>query len=353
MMSWFSRTRESGAEQQSGWQVFQPNTPLHCYICAASGRPLPMELGITGYIILFAVSLFVLLKASDWFISAAEKIGLAAGISPFIIGVTIVAFGTSLPELATSIKAVFDGVSGIVAGNVVGSNITNILLVLALTVILGREIILDHDVMDIDMPMLFGSSLILYFVAYDYQVTYLEAFLLLGGLFVFLMSSFQASPKEKRKRESVSIQTFGLLVVGAALVYFGADYTILSISEISTYAGIDPEVIALTLVALGTSLPEVVVSVNAARKGKAAIAVGNVIGSNIFNSFAVIGIPRLFGSLEISKNMVSWSLPFMIAVTFLFVLVCISKRISRWEGWLMLLLYTVYVAQLVDQSLHS
>jgi len=112
-------------------------------------------------------------------------------------------------------------------------------------------------------------------------------------------------------------------------------------------------VIALTLVALGTSLPEVVVSVNAARKGKAAIAVGNVIGSNIFNSFAVIGIPRLFGSLEISHNMVSWSLPFMIGVTFLFVLVCISKRISRWEGWLMLILYTVYVAQLVDQSLHA
>ena len=312
-----------------------------------------MELGIIGYIVLFAVSLFVLLKASDWFISAAEKIGLAAGISPFIIGVTIVAFGTSLPELATSIKAVFDGVSGLVAGNVVGSNITNILLVLALTVILGREIILDHDVMDIDMPMLFGSSLILYFVAYDYQVTYLEAFLLLGGLLVFLRSSFQASPREKRKRESVSIQTVGLLILGATLVYFGADYTILSISEISTYAGIDPEVIALTLVALGTSLPEVVVSVNAARKGKAAIAVGNVIGSNIFNSFAVIGIPRLFGSLEISHNMVSWSLPFMIGVTFLFVLVCISKRISRWEGWLMLILYTVYVAQLVDQSLHA
>ncbi|MCB0659125.1 MAG: calcium/sodium antiporter [Saprospiraceae bacterium] len=310
-----------------------------------------MEFGIIGYIVLFAVSLFVLLKASNWFISAAEKIGLAAGISPFIIGVTIVAFGTSLPELATSIKAVFDGVPGIVTGNVVGSNITNILLVLPLTVILGREIILDHDVMDIDMPMLFGSSLILYFIAYDYQVSYFEAFLLLGGLFVFLRSSFQASPPEKRQKGGVSIQTIGLLLVGATLVYFGADYTIFSISKISGYAGIDPEVIALTLVALGTSLPEVVVSVSAARRGKAAIAVGNVIGSNIFNSFAVIGIPRLFGKLQISESMVSWSLPFMIGVTFLFVLVCISKRISRWEGWLMLLLYAIYVAQLVDKSL--
>ncbi len=273
------------------------------------------------------------------------------GISPFIIGVTIVAFGTSLPELATSIGAVIDGVSEIVVGNVIGSNVTNILLVLSLTILFGREIIMDHNVLDVDMPLLFGSALILFFVLYDLEINYLETAVLIIGLAVFLRSSFRSGPRERNRKEAVNIRHILLLVAGAALVYFSADYTVFSIKKISTYAGIDPNIIALTLVALGTSLPEVAVSLKAAKKGKAAIAVGNVIGSNIFNSFAVLGIPRLFGQIVVPENIMEWSLPFLMGVTVIFILVCISKRISRWEGMMLFLLYCIYIGQLVQNSL--
>ena len=155
---------------------------------------------IVTNIIFLSISIFVLVKASDWFIDAAEKIGLSFGISPFIIGVTIVAAGTSLPELATSIIAVMSDNSELVIGGVVGSNITNILLVLSLTAILGKEIILDFDVMDVDMPMLFGSAILLFFAIYDGNFSLFEAFLFLAGMVIFLANSFRGKGREKKQQ---------------------------------------------------------------------------------------------------------------------------------------------------------
>ena len=304
---------------------------------------------LLGYIVLFVVALGVLLKASDWFISAAEKIGLAVGISPFVIGVTIVAFGTSLPELASSISSVYAGISSVVVGNAVGSNITNILLVLSLTIIFGREILIEHNILDVDLPILLGSAFMLYFLLQDAEVSFLDMGVLLAGLAIFLANSFTSDRTEKKNREPAGWRAYGLLIFGGVLVYFGAEYTIVAISKISHMIGIDPGVIALTVVALGTSLPEVVVSISAARKGKASIAVGNVIGSNIFNTFAVMGIPRLFGRLEIPDQVINFGLPFMVGVTILFLIVCLSKRISRWEAFLMLLFYLLYIVILIDQ----
>lgn len=299
------------------------------------------------YLALFIVSLAVLVFASDWFIGAAEKIGLGFGISPFVIGVTIVAFGTSLPELAASISGIYQGASDVVIGNVVGSNITNILLVLGLTAVVGKGIDLKFNVMQNDMPMLFASAFILYFMIQDLEVTNIEAIILLVMLVVFLINSVKSGMDGEQKAEKADLKTWGMLFLGGVLVTVGAKYTIVGMMEISKMAGISTYVITVTAGALGTSLPEVVVSIAAARRGQHAIAVGNVLGSNIFNTYAVIGIPTLLKSIEIPEKTLGFGAPFMVAVTILFGMVCISKKITKWEGMTLLVFYVFFILQYV------
>lgn len=304
------------------------------------------------YILLFIISLAVLVFASDWFIAAAEKIGLSFGISPFVIGVTIVAFGTSLPELATSIAGVYTGASDVVIGNVVGSNITNILLVLGLTAFIGKGIDLNFNVMHNDMPMLFASAFIVYFMIQDLCVTKFEAIILLVLLAVFLINSVKSGKEEDHVREKIDLKTWGMLLLGGVLVYFGAKYTLVAMLEISEMAGVSTYILSVTGVALGTSLPEVVVSIAAARRGQHAIAVGNVLGSNIFNSYAVIGIPSLLKTIEIPEATMDFGAPAMVAVTILFGMVCLSKKISRWEGMTLLVFYVFFLLQYVSMAVN-
>lgn len=305
-----------------------------------------MDLAI--YIGLFVISLAVLVIASDYFIGAAEKIGTYLGIPSFIIGVTIVAFGTSLPELATSIASVMRGTSEIVVGNVIGSNITNILLVLGSAAFVTKRMKIDFDVMDIDMPLLFGSAFLLYFALSDLHFSWLEAFVFLLGLVVFLFNSFSGDNKAAKDHtiEKLKPSVYVALVLGAILVYFGATYTIFAMEEVSKIMGIDPHIIALGAVALGTSLPEVVVSVKAAKAGKYGIAIGNVLGSNMFNTFAVMGIPSMFGTLVIPQDTLTFSLPFMVATTIMFGMICLTKKISKWEGAMLILFYIFFLFQL-------
>ncbi|MGA1582946.1 MAG: calcium/sodium antiporter [Saprospiraceae bacterium] len=300
---------------------------------------------------IFVVSLGVLLKASDWFIDAAERIGLSLGVPQFIIGVTIVSVGTSLPELATSIASIYIGKSEIVVGNVVGSNITNIALVLGLTAVYSKQISLDGKMWNGDLPFLFASAFLLYFVLLDLNFTLFEAILFLFGNVLFLAYSFSSGDEEEVIRPPLQAAVFLKLIAGGALVYFGASYTIYAISELSDIAGIDPDVIALTAVALGTSLPEVIVSLNAARKGKTSIAVGNVLGSNVFNTFAVMGVPRLFGPLVIPESVLNFSLPLMMVMTVLFGIMCVSSRITRWEGLVMLMFYAFFIVELFQNQM--
>ena len=308
-----------------------------------------MEIAL--YLGLFVVSLAVLLKAADWFIDSAEEIGFSLGISPFIIGVTIVAFGTSLPELATSIASVFKGKSEIVIGNVVGSNITNIALVLGLTVVVAREIKLHSLIWHVDMPFLLSSAFLLWFLVRDGEVTVFEAIIFTGALILFLVYSLKSDEGEEDLfRKKISWKSYAWLIVGGSLVWLGADYTILAIIKLSELIGVSSEVIALSLVALGTSLPEVIVSLGAARKGKTSIAVGNVLGSNIFNTFAVMGISGFFGKLHIPPGILSFSLPFMIVMTILFAVMTLSRRITRWEGIILLIFYVFYMVELFSKD---
>ncbi len=306
--------------------------------------------GLLVYILLFAVSLAVLLFASDKFIESAEKIGLSLGISPFIIGVTIVAFGTSLPELATSLASVFSGSSEVVVGNVIGSNITNILLVLGATGIIHKSFTMDFDIMDVDMPLLLISCFLLFFALSDHHISFGEVIIFLAALVVFLINSVQGAGSDEEERPSVGIKDYLMVVAGIFFVFLGAHFTIHYIELISLALKINPELIALTVVALGTSLPEVIVSIAAARRGKHAIAVGNILGSNIFNTYAVMGIPALFGDLKIPEGITDFGLPFMVVVTIIFALVTFSKRVTRWEACMLLLLYGFYLMELIKRG---
>ena len=298
---------------------------------------------LIAYIGLFVVSLFVLVKASDWFVSGAEAIGLSLGISPFIIGVTIVAFGTSLPELAASIAAVVSGASEIVVGNVVGSNITNILLVLGLTAIFSKKIQLDRNAMAIDISMLIASALLLWFALTDLRMSWFDIVVFLIGMFIFLMNSISGDKDDLVDRPAATSRNYLMVLVGAGLVYGGAHFTIVAIQEISMQIGINPEIIALTCVALGTSLPEVVVSITAARRGNSGIAIGNVLGSNLFNTFAVMGIPALIGPLVIPQSILGFSLPVMVVVTAIFAGLILAKQINRVFGLMLVVGYVFFL----------
>lgn len=300
------------------------------------------------YLGLFVVSLAVLVKGSDWFVDSSEKIGLSFGISPFIIGVTLVALGTSLPELGSSIASVYEGKSEIVVGNVIGSNVTNILLVLGIVAVISKVVRMDYNIMDVDMPLLIMSAGLLYFAIYDGKFTLVEAVIFLVANGVFLFNSIRGSKKSKAKDIKVGPKEYGLLLLAGVLIFLGSKYTVVALNNLAEIFNIKSGFLALTLLALGTSLPEVVVSATAARKGKAGIAVGNVLGSNIFNTYFVMAIPSFFGELVIPSSILDFPLPFMLATSIVLALICASGRINRFEGYTLLIFYGFYLYKLTE-----
>lgn len=273
------------------------------------------------------------------------------GIPSFIIGVTIVAFGTSLPELATSIASVFNGTSEMVIGGAVGSNITNILLVLGAAAVYGKGIKIDYDVMNTDIPMLFGSAFLLYFALQDLTLSTMECVVFLAALAVFLLNSFNGNDDETVEKTKTSPKDWLILLIGAIAIYFSATYTIYGLTGLAEMMEIPNHIISVTVLALGTSLPEVIVSITAAKKGNHGMAVGNVLGSNIFNTYAVMAIPGLLGNLTIPADTMTFSVPFMLAVTILFGIICISRRISKWEGYMLLIFYVFFIVLSLDGQL--
>ncbi|MAF35466.1 conjugal transfer protein TraR [Candidatus Woesearchaeota archaeon] len=304
----------------------------------------------------FIVALLVLVKAADLFTRAAEKIGKKIGIPAFIVGVTIVSIGTSLPEIISSILAVLRGTSEMVVGNVIGSNITNIFLILGISAIVSKKLTLTYELIHVDLPIFVGSGFVLAVTIWDGIFSRGEAWIMLAGIFIYLMYmiSVQKTHKHKEikkemkgemKKEAIHPMTWLTLVLSAVMIYFGADYTVQSVMELSAILGIGTEIIAITAVALGTSLPELVVSITAAHKGKPEIAVGNILGSNIFNTFAVMGVPGLFGALVIPQSILFLGLPIMIMATIIYFFMTQDKQITQWEGWMLLLFYVLFVGK--------
>ena len=328
------------------------------------------------WILIFILSLAILIKSADWFVESSEKIGLALKISPFIIGVTIVAIGTSFPELASSIAATLKGATEIVTANTVGSNLANILLIVGLSAVVSRTLIVRRSLIDLDAPLLGVSTFLFVLVMRDKEIVLGEGILLIFGFLIYLLYTIfqrrepeEETPEakeilpsriERREKEAkievvslrpspsqkLHFKVFIFLILGMVGLAIGANYTIESIVKISEIFKISSSLIAITALAIGTSLPELMVSVRAALKKKYAIALGNVFGSNVFNALVVAGIPALISPLAVDDLTFKIGLPFLVIATLLFVISGISRRIHIWEGAMYLLLYILFVVKL-------
>jgi len=308
---------------------------------------------------IFILSLVVLIKSSDSFTKVAEKLGVHFRIPPFIVGVTIVSIGTSLPEIVSSVYAVIAGTPEIVVGNVVGSNIANILLILGVTAITAKNLKINFNMIRVDLPLFIASAMLLSVTIWDGVFTLPEALLCIAGVFIYFHYTVHAQKKyadkeikkemkSKMKDRKLSFSVFFQLAFSAIFIYLGAKYTVDSLVVIAGAFNIGSEIIAVSALALGTSLPELMVSVQAARNGKPEIAVGNILGSSIFNALGVMGIAGLFGVLPISNSILTFALPMMLIATLLYYFITEDNEITKWEGWFLILFYIFFIGKLLN-----
>lgn len=315
-----------------------------------------MEFALWGLI--FLVSLAALVKGADWILEGAKKVGLSLGMPPFVVGVLIVGFGTSAPELVSSIAGVLNGAYEIPAANAIGSNIANILLVLGITALIARgRLEVTKNIVDLELPLLTFVTLLFLAIAYDGAISVPESIVLLIGAVIYLAYTFihkdreeAGSDEEKVSRPKLTTKDVVLLFVGGALLAVGAKYLIDAVLALSGFIGLSVGVITILAVAIGTSLPELLVSVKAALQGNAEVAIGNIFGSNIFNILVVVGIPGLWGTLILDDPTLTIGLPVLIGVTFFFIISGLSRRIHTWEGAFYLLAYALFTMKLVGFS---
>ncbi len=311
-------------------------------------------------ILIMAIGGMVLLVAgAEIMVRGAEKLASQFGISPLVIGLTVVAFGTSAPELAIGIKSALLGQSDIALGNVVGSNILNILLILGLSAMI-TPLIVGSQIVRRDVPILLVASLLLFGMAFDGRIAIIEGAILFAGSIlytVFAIMSARRESKDDQTEESNQHPMMSILfvIVGLAMLVFGADLMVDSAVEIARWLGVSELLIGLTIVSIGTSLPEIATSVVAAMRGMRDLAVGNVVGSCLFNILAVTGATSIFGAngLSVDPALINFDLPVMLAAT----VACLpifatGHLISRWEGWLFFAFYIAYTTYLILVS-HS
>ena len=313
-----------------------------------------------------------MVKGADWLLKSAEKIGLSLGIPPFIIGVTIIGIGTSFPELISSIAAVFKGVTEIVPANAIGSNIANILLIVGISAVIGRRLVVTKSLIDLDLPLLAISTALFLGAAWDQKITLIESLFLMFSYGIYLLYTFlhkderadeiyevlPARPDRRKlrvdklgertqaKRPKTGAVDFILLAVGIVGLAFGAKYLIDSVVKLSELLKIGAGVISLAAVALGTSLPELLVSAKAAWQKKSEVALGNIFGSNVFNILVVVGFPGLFKTLHLDAQTFHLGLPVLLVATFLFIISGISRKIHIWEGAMYLMVYAFFIGKL-------
>ena len=304
-------------------------------------------------ILIFLGALSLLLLAAHYFTKAAEHIGVYFKLPTFVVGVFIVGIGTSLPELISGIISVNKGLSEIIPGNIMGSNISNLLLITGLAVALnGKNIVLRSQYLYIDLHFLLGSVAYFYMIAYDGRIEFKEAFM--GGIIFIVYSIYLikgGTADEAEQGAAVSgrfpIRWALLLALSAVGIYFGADYTVASMSAIATALHIPSSIIALTLLSLGTTLPELTVNIAALRQGKPEMAVGNVLGSCVFNALVIPPVTAAFAPIDVPANLLAFSLPVMAGAGLLFYLLAQDKRISIWEGLLFVCLYLLFMIKII------
>lgn len=303
-------------------------------------------------ILLLVVGFVMLIKGADWFVDGSAGIAARFGIPQLVIGLTIVAMGTSAPEAAVSITAAMSGNAGITIGNVVGSNILNVLIILGLTAVI-TTVPVQKSTVKWEMPFMHIITLVLVVLgATGGQINFLEG-VVLWALFLlylgYLFKMAKTGNAEEAQEEILPLwKQLLMLAVGVVCIVYGSDLTVNNATIIAEKLGMDDRLIGLTIVALGTSLPEMVTSVTAARKGKADIAIGNIVGSNVFNILFVVGTTALITSVEFQRNFLIDGMVALVSGLLLWFGVMQEHKLKRPVGILMLAAYGVYFVYLLS-----
>ena len=316
--------------------------------------------------LMFAGGLLALVVGASLLVRGASKLALSFGISPLVVGLTVVAFGTSAPEVAVSVGAVLDGRVDIAIGNVVGSNIFNVLFILGVSALIA-PLVVNIQLIRQEVPIMIGASLLLLLLSLDGQIGLLDAALLLALLVAYTAFLVVQSRRETRAAQDEYTEALkpptaatwdrsplaqiGLVLAGLGALVLGAQWLVEAAVTFAKALGVSDLVIGLSIVAAGTSLPEVATSIAAAIKGERDIAVGNVVGSNTFNILGCLGLAGLASGdtgLTMAPSILAFDIWVMLAVALACVPVFLSGReIARWEGAVFVLYYVGYVAYLI------
>ena len=304
-------------------------------------------------VLLLIVGFVMLVKGADWFVDGAAGLADRFGIPQLVIGLTIVAMGTSAPEAAVSITAALKGSAGIAVGNIVGSNILNVLIILGLTACVATLSVAKSTIR-IEIPYMIAISLLLLLFGWTgNEITFWEgvglwvAFLLyLGYLFRMAKKNKETPPEEASSRPLWMLLV--LSIIGLALIVWGSDVTVDAATALARYFGMSERFIGLTIVALGTSLPELFSSLTAARKGNTDIAIGNIVGSNIFNILFVLGTTALITPVPFAARFTVDTIVAVLVGVLLLVCVARSKKLTKPTGILMLAAYAAYFIYLLQ-----
>ena len=321
-------------------------------------------------IVLFFVGLGLLVVGANWLVKGASRLAAAAGVSSLVIGLTVVAFGTSAPELAVSVKASWLGQADMAVGNVIGSNIFNVLFILGASAVI-TPLLVAQQLVRRDVPIMIAVSGVVLLLSLDGAISRVDGAILFVALVVYTVWIVRVSRRETKAveaeyeaeygteeaRRTPVLLSLGFVLGGLALLVLGSNWLVTGAVAFAQWMGISEVVVSLTIVAAGTSLPEVATSVTAALRGERDIAVGNVVGSNLFNLLGVLGLSGMAApsGLTVVDSMVGFDLPVMIAVAF----ACLpffarGFMIPRWEGALFFLYYCAYTTYLVlDATKHE
>lgn len=302
-------------------------------------------------IVFLALGFFLLVKGADWFVDGASGLARKLGIPQLVIGLTIVAMGTSLPEAAVSISAALRGNAEITIGNIVGSNILNILIILGVTALIATLKVADSTVR-YEIPFMIVVTFVLLWLGYTGgQVTWLEGVILWVLFLLYLRYLYMMAKKGKEEEREVeqlsTAKIIGLILAGVVMIVAGSNFAVEGASNLAKALGISQRFIGLTIMALGTSLPELVTSVSAARKHNADIAIGNIVGSNIFNILFIVGTTALITPVTFASGFVVDTLIAAAVGILLFVCVARTKELRKKAGIVMLLAYILYFLYLL------
>lgn len=299
------------------------------------------------------VALYVLVRGADLFIEGAKQIGAALGMTSFAIGVLIVGIGTSLPELASSIAAVMANETEIVIANAVGSNITNILLIVGLLAALGGPVLINKNLLKTELPIFFIATI--HFVAslYDGRVDRVEALLLFGTFTAYMWYLFSSNNEAKKEMEvkngkaRITIRSVVFAFLGIIAVLLGAKYTVAMAVNIATGLSVPIGLVSIGAIAIGTSLPELFVSLQALKTKETDLAIGNIFGSNAFNILMVVGIPGLITPLEAGEVVMQLGIWVLVAASLILFVNGLSQRVQKWEGVAMVIFFIFFLVKLV------